>query len=67
MQLYFPITRKRRWRYSLDESRAALKLTTFKDFRLTFDFFPCKFAARSKPPSKDNHRVASYPTMQQRE
>ena len=31
-----------------------------------FDFFPRKFAACSKPPSRDNYRKASYPGTQQR-
>ena len=37
----------------------------FQAFRLTFDFFPHKFAACSKPLSGDNRRKASYPRMQQ--
>ena len=32
-----------------------------------FDFFPRKFAACSKPPSRDNYRKASYPRTQQRD
>ena len=30
-------------------------------------FFPRKFAACSKPPSRDNYRKASYPRTQQRD
>ena len=37
----------------------------FQVFRLTFDFFPHKFAACSKPLSRDNRRKASYPRTQQ--
>ena len=29
-----------------------------------FKFFSIEFAASSKPPSKENHRKASYPRMQ---
>ena len=36
----------------LDESLPASELTIFQAFRLTFDFFPRKFAACLKPPSK---------------
>ena len=32
-----------------------------------FDFFPRKFAACSKPPSRDNYRKVSYPRVQQRD
>ena len=32
-----------------------------------FEFLSTKFAACSKPPSRDNHRKASYPRMQQRD
>ena len=34
----------------------------FQDF---FEFLSSKFAACLKPPSRDNHRKASYPTTQQ--
>ena len=45
----------------LDESEPYLS------FRLMFDFLPRKFAACSKPPSRDNHRKASYPRTHQRD
>ena len=32
-----------------------------------FKFFSIEFAACSKPPSRDNHRKASYPKTQQRD
>ena len=32
-----------------------------------FEFLSTKFAACSKPPSRDNHRKASYPRTQQRD
>ena len=54
-------------RCALDESESAKELTIFKAFLLKFDFFPRKFAACSKPPSRDNHRKASYPRTQRRD
>ena len=39
----------------------------FQALQSMFDFFPRKFAACSKPPSRDNHRKASYPRTQQRD
>ena len=44
-----------------------LGVNNFQVFRLTFDFFPHKFAACSKPLNRDNYRKASYPRMQQRD
>ena len=41
-------------------------LRSWPFFRLMFDFLSHKFAAYSKPLSKDNHRKASYPRTQQR-
>ena len=67
MHLYPPFTRKRRWRYPLDESVLAQELTIFQVFRLTDDFFPHKFAACWKPPSRDNHRKTFYSRTQQRD
>ena len=32
-----------------------------------FELFSTEFAACSKPPSRDNHRKASYPRTQQRD
>ena len=32
-----------------------------------FEFMSTKFAACSKPPSRDNYRKASYPRTQQRD
>ena len=53
--------------FILDQSALAKELTSVQVFRLTFDFFPYKFAACSKPQNKDNHRKASYPRTQQRD
>ena len=53
--------------YPLDQFAPAEELTIFKVLRLTFVLFPRKFAACLKPPSRDNHRKASYPKMQQRD
>ena len=53
--------------FILDESDPALELQDFQVFRLTFDFFPCKFTACLKPPSRNNHRKALYPKTQQRD
>ena len=35
--------------------------------RIFSNFSPLKFAACSKPPSRDNHRKASYPRTQERD
>ena len=42
-------------------SSFASDLALFQAFRVTFGFFSHNFAACSKPPSRDNHRKASYP------
>ena len=52
---------------SFGRIRTRLGVDIFQVFRLTFDFFPHKFAACSKPPSRDNHCKASYPRTQQRD
>ena len=52
---------------SFGRIRARLGVNNFQVFRLTFDFFLHKFAACSKPLSRDNHRKASYPRTQQRD
>ena len=67
LHLYPLITRKQQWRYPFDEFVPAEELTIFHVFRLTFDFFPRKFAACSKPPSRDNHRKGLYQRTQQRD
>ena len=52
---------------SFGRIRTRLVVDIFQVFRLTFDFLPHKFAACSNPPSRDNHRKASYPRTQQRD
>ena len=45
--------------------RTCLKVSSVPmDF---FKFLSTEFAACSKPPSRDNHRKASYPRTQQRD
>ena len=45
----------------------SLRSYHFPSFLVAYDFFPHKFAACSKPPSRDNHRKASYSRTQKRE
>ena len=48
--------------------RTRLGVDHFPSFPVdVFDFFPRKFAACSKPPSRDNYRKASYSRTQQRD
>ena len=44
-----------------------LEIEYFQLFSTTFDFFPCKFAACSKPSSRNNHCKASYSRTKQRD
>ena len=46
-----------------ESSSSALELIVFQGFRLTFDFFPRKFAACLKPPSRDNRNQRSFPKI----
>ena len=56
IHFYPPLTRDV-GTFSLSKSSTpAEELTVFQAFRLRLDFFPHKFAACSKPPSRDNHR-----------
>ena len=67
VHLYPPITRKRRCAM-LRTSPHPLRSWPFSKLSCwRFDFFPRKFAACSKPPSRDNYRKASYPRTQQRD
>ena len=52
---------------SFGQIRTRLEVEYFPSFPATFGFFPRKFAACSKPPSRDNHCKASYPRTQQRD
>ena len=69
--IFIFLSRKRRLSYSLayslHESATAQELTIFQVFQSTFDFFPRKFAACSKPPSRNHHRKASNAKTQQRD
>ena len=52
--------------FLLDNTSTAQELTVFQAFRLMCDFFSRKFAAGTKPASRDNYRIkASYPRRQQ--
>jgi len=64
VSVYPPVTRTQRWRYILDESASARVFSIFEFSVYFFDFLPLKFAACSKPPSRDNHRKAPYPRTQ---
>ena len=67
VHLYPPITRKRRCAIFWTNPHP-LRSWPFSKFSCwRFDFFPRKFAACSKPPSRDNYRKASYPRTQQRD
>ena len=67
MHLYPPITRKRRCAIFWTNPHP-LRSWPFSKFSCwRFDFFPRKFAACLKPPSRDNYRKASYPRTQQRD
>ena len=41
--------------YGRTRTRLGIDHTVFKALQLIFDLFPCRFAARSKPPSRDHH------------
>ena len=63
--ILLPVARKWWRRCPLAEIARVKKWTTFEDFCstcLTFDFLPRKFAASSKPPSRDDHNVLSKVT-----
>ena len=62
-----PLTRKQRWRFYFGRILARLKVDHFPSFRLTFDFFPSKFAACLRPTSRNNHCKVPYPRTQQRD
>ena len=51
--LHVFVTRKRQWYFLW---RNCSHLLWVDSFWMTFDFFPRKFAACSKPPSRGNHR-----------
>ena len=67
VHLYPPITRKRRCAmlWTNPHPLRSWPFSTLSCWR--FDFFSRKFAACSKPPSRDNYRKASYPRTQQRD
>ena len=67
MHLYSPITRKRRCAMFWTNTHPLRSWPFSKLSCWRFDFFPRKFAACSKPPSRDNYRKASYPRTQQRD
>ena len=67
VHLYPPITRKRRCAIFWTNPHPLRSWPFSKLSCWRFDFFPRKFAACSKPPSRDNYRKASYPRTQQRE
>ena len=69
IHIYSLLTKKWRWCFYFGQ----IFLTWLRSWRYSklsgwrFDFFPRKFAAWSKPPSRDKHRKASYPRTQQRD
>ena len=67
VHLYPPITRKRRCAMLWTNPHPLRSWPFSKLSCWHFDFFPRKFAACSKPPSRDNYRKASYPRTQQRD
>ena len=67
VHLYPPITRKRRCAMFWTNPHPLRSWPCSKLSYWRFDFFPRKFAACLKPPSRDNHRKASYPRTQQRD
>ena len=67
VHLYPPITRKRRCAVFRTNPHPLRSWPFSKLSCWRFDFFPRKFAACSKPPSRDNYRKASYPRTQQRD
>ena len=67
VHLYPPITRKRRCTMFWTNPQPLKSWPFSKLSCWGFDFFPRKFAACSKPPSRDNYRKASYPRTQQRD
>ena len=67
VHLYPPITRKRQCAMFWTNPHPLRSWPFSKLSCWCFDFFPRKFAACSKPPSRDNHRKASYPRTQQRD
>ena len=67
VHLYPPITRKRRCAIFWTNPHPLRSWPFSKLSCWRFDFFPRKFAACSKPPSRDNHRKASHPRTQQRD
>ena len=67
VHLYPPITRKRRCAIFWTNPHPLRSWPFSKLSCWRFDIFPSKFAACSKPPSRDNYRKASYPRTQQRD
>ena len=67
VHLYPPITRKRRCAIFWTNPHSLRSWPFSKISCWRFDFFPRKFAACSKPPSRDNYRKASYSRTQQRD
>ena len=67
VHLYPPITRKRRCAMLWTNPHPLRSWPFSKLSCWRFDFFPRKFAACLKPPSRDNYRKAFYPRTQQRD
>ena len=67
VHLYPPIARKRRCAMFWMNPHPLRSWPFSKLSCWRFNFFPRKFAACSKPPSRDNYRKASYPRTQQRD
>ena len=67
VHLYPPITRKRRCAIFWTNPHPLRSWPFSKLSCWHFDFFPRKFVACSKPPSRDNYRKASYPRTHQRD
>jgi len=57
--------RKQWWIY-FGRIRTRLDIVHFRVSCCFFRFLTTEFAACLKPPSRDNHRKAPYPRMQQR-
>ena len=51
-------------RYILAIPHPVIGVYNFTSFTVSFYFFPCKYAAFSKAPSRDDRRQAPYPRTQ---
>ena len=67
VHLYPPITRKRRCAMLWTNPHPLRSWLFSKLYSWRLDFFPHKFAACSKPPSRDNYCKACNPRTQQRD